>query len=174
MTDSTHDPSKSGVDNSAENTKKNPWPKRAAIAGGLGCLLLIGVYLVIGSSFFVRSIVLPMVENSMMAKVTVGKVSFSPLTGIEIEDLDFSPADQETMVSAQRATVQYSLGDIIGGTIKLNQLHLQNPKVTITEREDGSSNLTDWLNSLPPSPDAPLPRLDLNDLKVVDGTIVYR
>lgn len=174
MTDSTHDPSKSGLDNSAENTKKNPWPKRAAIAGGLGCLLLIGVYLVIGSSFFVRSIVLPMVENSMMAKVTVGKVSFSPLTGIEIEDLDFSPADQKTMVSAQRATVQYSLGDIIGGTIKLNQLHLQNPKVTITEREDGSSNLTDWLNSLPPSPDAPLPRLDLNDLKVVDGTIVYR
>ena len=174
MTDSTQNtPQTDGADD-ADAQKKNPWPKRAAIGGGIGALILIIAYIGIGSSFFVRSIVLPIVEKSMMAKVSVGKVAFSPLSGIELQDLDFSPADQETMVSAQRATIQYSLSDIIGGTIKLNQLHLENPKVTIIEREDGSSNLTDWLDSLPPSPDAPLPIMDLNDLDVSNGTIVYR
>ena len=174
MTDSTQKVSKSGAGDSANITKSNPWPKRAGIACCLGVFLLIAAYFVVGSAFFVRSVVLPMVESSMMAKVEVGDVSFKPLSGIELQDLEFTPADQETMVSAQRATVQYSLGDIIGGTIKLNQLHLQNPKVTIIEREDGSSNLTDWLNSLPPSPDAPLPKMDLNDLDVADGTIIYQ
>lgn len=174
MTDSIQNTPKSGAEESAILTKTNPWPKRAVITGALGLVLLMAAYFVISSSFFIRSFVLPMVESAMMAKVNVGKVSFSPLTGIELEDLDFAPADQETMVSAQRATVQYSLGDIIGGTIKLNQLHLTNPKVTIIEHADGSSNLTDWLDSLPPSPEAPLPKMDLNDLDVTGGTIIYR
>jgi len=174
MTDPAQHTSQTGGTDDADATKMNPWPKRAAIGGGIGVVILFLAYMAIGSSFFVRSVVLPIVEKSMMAKVSVGGVSFSPFSGIELQDLDFSPADQETMVSAKRASVQYSLGDIIGGTIKLNQLHLENPTVTIIEREDGSSNLTDWLNSLPPSPDAPLPIMDLNDLDVANGTIVYR
>lgn len=174
MTDTAQHSSQTGGADDADAKKMNPWPKRAAIGGGIGVVILVVACMVIGSSFFVRSVVLPFVEKSMMAKVSVGKVSFSPLSGIELQDLDFSPADQETMVSAKRASVQYSLGDIIGGTIKLNQLHLENPTVTIVEREDGSSNLSDWLDSLPPSPDAPLPIMDLNDLDVSNGTIVYR
>ena len=174
MTDTAQHSSQTGGADDADAKKMNPWPKRAAIGGGIGVVILVVACMVIGSSFFVRSVVLPIVEKSMMAKVSVGKVSFSPLSGIELQDLDFSPADQETMVSAKRASVQYSLGDIIGGTIKLNQLHLENPTVTIVEREDGSSNLSDWLDSLPPSPDAPLPIMDLNDLDVSNGTIVYR
>jgi hypothetical protein len=53
-------------------------------------------------------------------------------------------------------------------------MQLINPQVTIIEEEDGASNLSSWLESLPPSPDAPLPIMDLNNLSVENGKVTLQ
>lgn len=157
-----------------EELVPSPWPKRLKVSIGVIFTLLIVGYLLIGSSFFIKSFVLPAIEKSMMAKIQVEDVSLSPFSQIELKDLAFTPNDGETLVSAEGALVKYSLFTILGGTIKLDQLRLINPQVTIIESEDGTSNLSSWLESLPPSPDSPLPILDLNDLSVENGKVVLR
>ena len=157
-----------------EELEPSPWPKRLKVSAGVLLALLIVGYFFIGSSFFVRTFVLPAIEKSMLAKVQVSDVSLSPFSKVELADLTFTPNDGETLVSAKGALVEYSLFSIIGGTIKLNQLKLVDPQVTIIETEDGTSNLSSWLESLPPSPSASLPVLDLNNLSVEKGKVILR
>lgn len=152
----------------------SPWPKRLKLMITGLILLLVVAYFFIGSSFFLRSVVLPSIEKSMMATIQVEDVSLSPFSQIELKGLIFTPYNSETLVSAKGALVRYSLLTILGGTIKLDQLQLMNPEVIIIEAEDGKSNLSSWLASLPPSPNAPLPVMDLNLLSVENGKVILR
>ena len=151
-----------------------PWPKRLNLMITGLILLLVVAYFFIGSSFFLRSVVLPSIEKSMMATIQVEDISLSPFSQIELKDLIITPYNGETLVSAKGALVRYSLLTILGGTIKLDQLQLMNPEVIIIEAEDGKSNLSSWLESLPPSPNAPLPVMDLNLLSVENGKVILR
>ncbi|MDC0293345.1 hypothetical protein OAL47_03255, partial [Verrucomicrobia bacterium] len=152
----------------------SPWPKRLKLMITGLILLLVVAYFFIGSSFFLRSFVLPSIEKSMMATIQVEDVSLSPFSQIELKGLIFTPYNSETLVSAKGALVRYSLLTILGGTIKLDQLQLMNPEVIIIEAEDGKSNLSSWLESLPPSPNAPPPVMDLNLLSVENGKVILR
>ena len=109
-----------------------------------------------------------------MATIQVEDVSLSPFSQIELKDLIFTPYNSETLVSAKGALVRYSLLTILGGTIKLDQLQLMNPEVIIIEAEDGESNLSSWLESLPPSSNAPFPVMDLNLISVENGKVILR
>lgn len=173
MTDPSSNDPLLGEEELAE-LQPSPWPRRLKVAAGALLVLLVVGYFFIGSSFFVRSLVLPSVEKSMLAKIEVGDVALSPFSQIELKDLSFTPNNGETLVSAQGALVKYSLFTILGGTIKLDEMQLINPQVTIIEEEDGASNLSSWLESLPPSPDAPLPIMDLNNLSVENGKVTLQ
>jgi len=152
----------------------SPWPKRLKLMMTGLILLLVVAYFFIGSSFFFRSVVLPSIEKSMMATIQVEDVSLSPFSQIELKGLIFTPYNSETLVSAKSALVRYSLLTILGGTIKLDQLQLMNPEVIVIEAENGKSNLSAWLESLPPSPNAPPPVMDLNLLSVENGKVILR
>ena len=157
-----------------ETQKPSPWPKRLKLVITGLVLLLVVAYFFIGSSFFLRSVVLPSIEKSMMATIQVGDVSLSPFSQIELKDLIFTPHNSETLVSAKSALVRYSPLTILGGTIKLDQLQLMNPEVIIIEAENGKSNLSSWLESFPPSPNTPPPVMDLNLLSVENGKVILR
>ncbi|HBP57536.1 MAG TPA: hypothetical protein DD687_16530, partial [Verrucomicrobiales bacterium] len=55
-----------------------PWPKRLKLMITGLILLLVVAYFFIGSSFFLRSVVLPSIEKSMMATIQVEDISLSP------------------------------------------------------------------------------------------------
>jgi hypothetical protein len=63
-----------------EELQPSPWPKRLKVTAGALLVLLVVGYFFIGSSFFVRSLVLPSIEKSMLAKIEVGDVSLSPFS----------------------------------------------------------------------------------------------
>ncbi|MDA7525503.1 hypothetical protein N8667_07950, partial [Verrucomicrobia bacterium] len=58
----------------------SPWPKRLKLMITGLILLLVVAYFFIGSSFFLRSVVLPSIEKSMMATIQVEDVSLSPFS----------------------------------------------------------------------------------------------
>jgi hypothetical protein len=128
-------------------TKSNPragkssWGKRIAITVAGLLILLVLLYFVGTSSAFIKAMVLPKVGNALNAKVTADDISLSPFSQVHIRKLRVETTGPEPLLTAEEARVRYSLMDIIGGNIKVDELTLDSPVITIVEEADGSSNL---------------------------------
>src|SRR5690349_23234492 len=108
--------------NHRPDASKGSWGKRIGITfAGLIVLLLIA-YFVGTSSAFIKGIVLPKVGSALNAKVTAGDISVSPFSQLHIQQLRVETTGTEPLLTAEDARVRYSLMDIIGGNIKVDEL----------------------------------------------------
>jgi uncharacterized protein involved in outer membrane biogenesis len=146
------------------------------IAGGL-IVLLIGVYFAATSSACFKSVILPRVSKALNAEVTVSDASVSPFSRIVLHNLKVQTTSTEPLIAAPEVRVRYSLMNILGGNIHVDELALVSPTVTVVENPDGTSNLDPILNELKKKPQPAKPaqptRLDLRQLALTDATIRY-
>lgn len=139
-------------------------------------VLLVAAYLVVGSSAFVQSVVLPRVGESLDATVTAADVDFAPFSHVIFNDLrvQTTPQEGEPLLTAKRMQVDYDLLAILGGTTKLKNLILESPVVHIRQRPDGSSNLDPLLEEDEPSgEDDPPSQLSIDNFEIKNGTIRF-
>ncbi|MSU31702.1 MAG: hypothetical protein EXS25_03375 [Pedosphaera sp.] len=125
----------------------SPFPTRATrrarrlrIAGGI-LASLIPLYFLITSSFFIRAVLLPKVSSSIGANIASESVSFSPFSSLEIRKLVLTPMGNEMLASIDLVRVRYSLTAILGGTLDISELTLENPVIQLIGQADGSFNL---------------------------------
>ena len=149
--------------------------KLPLILGGAVAVLLV-LYLVLSSSLFIKGVVLPQVGSSLGCELTVEDVSLSPFSSLTLRGVKLTPRGAETLATVAEARVRYGLFAILGGNIKVDELTLDSPAVTIVEQADGTSNLSKLLDGMPKSDknaaktsSAP-PKLDVRNVALKNGS----
>ncbi len=160
--------------------KSRKWLK--IVAGGAGGILLIIVvlYFVGTSAAFFRGFILPKVSASLNAKVTVSDASISPFSEVSLKNLKVETTGADPLFAAAELRARYSLWDIIGGHINVEEVALVSPVVTLIQNADGTGNLDPILKSQPAAPatpqKAPEPAgkpllLNLKKVALTDGVV---
>lgn len=103
--------------------------------------LLVAVYFIGTSSAFLKGYILPKVSKSLNAEVTVGDASIHPFKEVVLHNFVVKTTGDQPLVTAQEVHARYSLMDIIGGKIHVDEAVLSSPKVVVIQNADGTSNL---------------------------------
>src|ERR1035437_8987168 len=127
--------------------KRRGWLRAIAWVFGLLILLLVVVYFVATSGAFFKGVILPRVGKAMNAEVTVSDASISPFSQVVLHNLKVQTTGTEPLVTAAEVRLRYSLMDIIGGNIHIDEVGLSSPTVTLVENADGTSNLDPIMKS---------------------------
>ena len=164
---------------------KGPGPLRKAIRIVLWLVVLLVVllgvaYLVVTSPGFIKRTILPRVSAAIHADITVTDISIHPFSNITIHGLKVQVKGQEPLLTAPEIRASYSLWSILGGNIRVSEVALVSPTVTLVENPDGTSNLGGLLPAAgqppakakapqPAGPAKPL-RLDIGKVTVSNAT----
>lgn len=121
--------------------KRGHWLRVLGWAFFVLMVLVIILYFVVTSSAFLKREVLPRVSSSLNANVTVSSAAIHPFSEIVLRDLKVQPTNQPVLFTAPEVRVKYSLFDILGGNIQVDEIALASPVVQIVRNADGTSNL---------------------------------
>src|ERR1051325_8393061 len=136
-------------------------------------LLVVG-YFVVTSSPFIKAVVLPRVGKAIDSDVTVSDASVHPFRSVVLRDLKIVPHGREPLLVARTVRARYDLFDIIGGTIRVDELLLDSPTITLVERADGTSNLDpirDALGKGKPEEKKGPPQLALRKITIANANL---
>ncbi|HXG48291.1 MAG TPA: hypothetical protein VNO52_11755, partial [Methylomirabilota bacterium] len=141
-------------------------------------LLLAACYLTVTSSFFLKSVILPRVGEALRARVTVADAALSPFSRLVLHDLRIEPDAGEPLLAVGEMRVRYSLMDMLGGRIRVEEIAVVAPVVNLVVKADGSTNLDPLLSSgagqdsPPPAPSSGSPpEVDLRLLLITNATL---
>ncbi len=161
--------------------KPRRWLRALAWGGGILTVLLVLAYFVATSSGFFKGVVLPRVSKAMNARITVSDARISPFSQVVLRDVKVQTTGTEPLATVTEARLRYSLMAILGGNIRVDELTLSSPAVTVVENPDGTSNLdplwetqtapTTGKEPAPPAKPAQPPQIDLKKFSVRDATI---
>ena len=160
--------------------KRRRWLRVLAWLVGLFVLLLVVVYFVGTSSAVFKGVILPRLSKTINADVTVTDASISPFKQVVLHNFKVQSKGTEPLVTASEVRLRYSLMDIIGGNIHVDEATLSSPTIVLVENPDGSSNLDPIRNSQkekpkpakaePSKPSKPL-KIDVKKVAMTGGTI---
>ncbi len=134
--------------------KRRRWLRWVAWSAAVLLVLLVTAWLVVTSSAFLKSVILPRVGAALNAGVTVSDASIHPFSGIVLRDLKVQASGQPPLVTASEVRVSYHLFNILGGNLRVDEIALDSPTIELVENPDGSSNLGPILKALQPKPAA--------------------
>ena len=161
--------------------RRRRWPKILAVLAGGFLLLLVVVYFVGTSSAFFKGVILPRVSKSLNAEVTVSDASISPFKQVILKNLKVQTTGTEPLLTASEVRARYSLFDIIGGNIHVEEAAVVSPKIVIVQNADGTSNLdpitkgqktAEKPSTSKPGKTAKPPQIDIKKVALTDATIV--
>lgn len=138
-------------------------------------ILLVALYFVATSSSFLQHQILPRVSEALNANVTVSSAEIHPFSHVVLRDLKVLPRNQPTnsppLLTVPNLSMSYSLMDIIGGNIHVDELTISSPTITIVKNPDGSSNLDGFPKSEEkPGPSKPL-KLDVRKVTISNASV---
>ena len=139
---------------------------------------MVVLYFVLTSGAFVRAVVLPRVAAALHSDVTVEDVSLSPFSSLTLRKFKLTPQGAETLATVEEVRMRYSLFAILGGTMKVQEVTMDTPVITVVGKADGTSNLSHLLDALakdqkPTEPSAPgkPAQLDVRNITLKNGTL---
>jgi uncharacterized protein involved in outer membrane biogenesis len=159
--------------------KPRRWLRVLGIVVAVLVVLLVVVYFVATSSGFLKGVILPKVSKAMNAQVTVSDASISPFSQVVLHNLKVQTTGAEPLVTAAEVRLRYSLMDIIGGNMHVDEMTLASPTVTLIENPDGSTSLDPILKAqtkapekqpAPAKPAKPL-QVDVKKVALTDATV---
>lgn len=127
--------------------KRRSWLRIIGWCFAILIVLLVVAYFVGTSAAFFKGVILPQVGKSLNATVTVSDASISPFKQVVLKDLKVQTTGTEPLVFAPEVRLRYSLMDIIGGHINVDEVTLSSPAIALVQNPDGSSNLDPILQS---------------------------
>lgn len=173
-------------DNSASSSapvvpKKSGLLKKLGLAAVALLALLVVAYFVVTSAMFQKGVVLPRVAKAIGADLTVEDTSISPFSGVLLQGVKLQVPGGEPIFTAKEIRARYSLMDIIGGTIAVEEAAVSGATINVVQHPDGTFNFTPILKATeskepkaakPATSSAP-PKLNLKSISVKDSTIRF-
>ena len=158
--------------------RKARWVKWLGITAASALVLVVVVYFVATSAAFFKGVILPKAGKSMNATITVSDASISPFSQVVLKDLKVQTTGSDPLVSAPEVRLRYSLMDIIRGNIKVDEVTVVHPTITMVLNPDGTSNLDPILKSTTNAPaskgsakSSEPPKIDIGKVEITDGTL---
>jgi uncharacterized protein involved in outer membrane biogenesis len=169
------------------------WKLILGILGGIIVLLLVAFYIILSSYNFnyLKPQITKVVKEATGRELTLGgdihlKISFTP--ALTVQDVSFQNApwgSRPEMVKVKRFEVQVALLPLLTKKLELKRLILIEPDILIETNAAGKSNLefekgTKEIPTKPkeegpaPSKGGFLAALTVNELRVVNGRLIYR
>lgn len=164
--------------------KRRKWLKVLGWTLGVVVVLVVFAYFTATSSGFLRQVILPKVSKSLGADVTVEDASIHPFSEVLLRHLKVAAPGAAPVLTADEVRARYSLWDIIRGNIKVDEVAVVAPTITIIEQSNGTRNIDVFLNqqkpSTPaqpkpstPSKNAAPPKIDIGKIALTEATIRY-
>jgi hypothetical protein len=152
--------------------RRLPW-----IAGGLFVFLVL-LYFFVTSHTFLKMFVVPKVASGLGASVTIGDSSISPFRKVVLREVKIGGgAFEEPVITAREIRARYSLFDILGGNINVDEVTIVSPVVDIIQLEDGTTNLDPLLkksDDAPPSTEPSQPaKIDVSRFTLTNALVRY-
>lgn len=154
------------------------WPRRLAKGVGIFVAVLVVLYFVVTSSFFLKSVVVPRVGSALNAQLGVESISLRPFSSVRIRKLNLQPVPGATpLLTVEEVSASYSLWDIIHKRFNIDAVSIVSPVIEIVEQPDGSSNLDPLLKrgeakAEPESkPTQAPPQVHLNRFQLQNATV---
>jgi len=163
--------------------KRRVWLRALVAVFAVLLVLLVVVYFVATSSGFLTGVILPRVSKAMNAQITVSDASISPFSQVVLRGLQVQTAGTEPLLSAAEVRLRYSLMDILKGNIRVDEVTVTSPMVTLIQNADDTSNLDPLLKAEPKQAAVPVPvplakpaagkplQIDLKKIALTDATI---
>lgn len=130
-----------------EGPRRKSWRQKLLRAVLVLILLLVALYFVLTSAFFVKQVVLPLASNALKADITVGDLQLSPFRRVVLRDVKVQPRGNEPLLTVKEVRAGYSLLAILRGNLKVSEVFIESPEITIVEGADGRSNLDLFLKN---------------------------
>src|SRR5260370_40058349 len=121
--------------------KRRRWLRVLGLIFGVMLVLVIVAYFVGISSAFFKGVILPKASAALNASITVSDASISPFHEVVLKNLKVQTSGSEPLVTAPEVRLRYSLMDIIGGNIHVDEVTLTSPTVTLFENPAKTRNL---------------------------------
>ncbi len=157
--------------------KQGSGPRRGWLRWVAGLPVVLGVvYFVLTSGWFVRSVVLPRVGDSLGATLTAESVSLSPWSSLQASGVRLAPKGGEPLMEVGSLLARYSLWSILRGSIVVDEVVLDRPVVTVVARKGGKSNLDALMSSVPksaPSKSSRPPTLAIRNVSLKGGVVRF-
>jgi len=154
-------------------------PKKWVIVVAVLLGLLLFSYFFLTSAYFIKSFVLPKASKTINAQITVEDISVSPFSSASLRGLKITTTG-EPLITAEAASVRYSLMDILRGTMSVSELKVQSPKVVFVQNADRTTNFDPIMKALAEkadpkaadeSKDAEKPKLNLKNISLENAHI---
>jgi len=143
-------------------------------------ILLLIAYAVVTSPGFLKSVVLPRVGAALHVNITAADVAVHPFSEVTVHGLKVQAEGQEPILTAQQFHVRYNLWSIMGGNLRISEVVLASPVISLVENPDGTHN---WdalkpspVKAPPPAPSekarasSKAPQLDVGKVTISDAT----
>lgn len=153
---------------------KRGWLKKLLfIFAALVVLLVIAWFVVTSESFF-KGFIVPRVGKAMNGTLTVESASISPFSQVDLRGVKFQTTGPEPLLSVTELRARYSLMAMLRGNIKVDDVLIDSPMVTVVESADGKLN-TDSLpkSSESKSKDSSSVKVDMKQFNLKNATIRY-
>jgi hypothetical protein len=128
-------------------------------------LLVLGGFIATTSPFL-KAVVLPRVSAALGAEISVGSIRLSPWSQLLMKDVTLRTAGAEPLLQVKEARVKYRLPELLGGSIRIREIDVVEPKFTSIQNADGTSNLDPMLEAMAPKPGAPPKPPSVEPLKI--------
>ncbi len=132
----------------AGRVRKWGWGRWLSLLLGLLVVGVLGLYLLVSSSWFVKQMVVPRLSSSFNSSISVSSVSFQPFSGISLNGFRLNPKDEEWLINANEVSLRYDFRAAMGGSIRIRELSFKKPEINLIQQEDGTSNLDPILEAL--------------------------
>jgi hypothetical protein len=182
LVDRRADPIPSGKSSSRMPRRPLSWLKIILIILTLGIFLIAGgLYYVTTDSGF-RMIVLPQVSKKLGIDIAAGRVEWSPLSTLKIQNLRIG-SESAPLLKAKELSVVYNGREILNGNYQVESIQLESPVVTLIQNADGSlvdlpilSSSGSKKDSTPSASKSPSPpfRFKLSAIDIQNLDLTYR
>lgn len=117
------------------------WPRRIVVVLVVCVMLLVCAYFVVTSAPFFKGFILPRLSRTLGADLTVAEASINPFRRVVLRGLKLQTRGSEPLFTAREVRAEYSLLDLIGGKITVEELTVDSPRFVVVRNPDGTSNL---------------------------------
>ena len=155
-----------------ESGSKRSWKKLFLGAGLCLLLLLVVAWNIVGSQWFLRTVVLPRVNEVINGSITFQSADWSLRRSLVLRGISVEAKGQKPCLKAEELQLGYDLMELLSGAIRLHQVKVVRPEVAVHIDEVGYSNLDPFFDRPQKEPRfATLVSLD--NIKVFDGAFKF-
>lgn len=161
---------------SKQTRKTSTRVRKFCVVAGICLAVLVGFYLTVTSSMFLKAVVLPRVGAALNANITAEELALSPFSKLTVKNLSVVTTGSEPVLSINEARFGYDLLKILRGEIEIQEITLEEPRIHVVASADGTSNLdvfvTQSTSGTQGTSDPP-PSVRIQNISIKNGSIQF-